>query len=216
MTEGYDMVNGWRRDRADTAAKRMVSHIYNFLTARILKCDVHDINCGFKVLNRQTYKRLDLHGDMHRLIPAIVVSQGGKVAEVPVDHVNRKHGMSRYHLLRHRGLLDIVSLAAAQSTQLRPFHVFFELGFVLLVGGFLGGLLWCWMTALGPDTRIADMLRSIIGFFTAWLLLFGSLLPLLGFLMENGTSRRQDEKWRRSLIKKIHGPTHIGTSAHDV
>lgn len=202
LAEGYDLVNGWRRERRDAASKVLVSSVFNLLTSRLLQCQLHDINCGFKAIRRTFYKKLELRGDLHRLIPAMVAGMGGRITEIPVPHCPRKHGQSRYRLLRHRGLLDIVALIAGNATRFRPFHVFCEaaalfwIGAVCCAGGWIGLTLSAdasslWMQLVRP-------LVAIGGVGLAWI---GTMLPLFGFLLEVTTTRHQDAGWRRSLLK---------------
>ena len=209
LNEGFDLVNGWRRDRKDTASKRLVSRFYNFLTDRLLRCDVKDINCGFKAMTRPVYTKVRLRGDLHRLIPALASSAGFRVSEVPVNHADRKFGISKYKLLRHRGLLDIVSVAAMHSTQARPLHVFTELGFFTLIGGVLAGIGWIWLTVSGGNGTGHAVWLGLCAFFSLLLSFAGLLLPLFGFLLEVQTSHYQEQSWRASLIKAIRrSPTH--------
>jgi hypothetical protein len=130
---------------------------------------------------------------------------GCLVTEVPVTHSNRTFGVSRYHLLRHRGLLDIISLTAMQATQLRPFHVFFELGLLLILVGLGLGLAWSMIVLSGITGGVAEFWRGVTGFASGWALTFGSFLPLFGFLLEVNGARIQDKFWRRSLIRSISG-----------
>ncbi len=206
IAEGYDLVNGWRNKRKDTARKRLVSRVFNRLTRRIFNCQVHDINCGFKAMRREVYKSLQLRGDMHRLIPAWVAGKGFRVTEIPVPHEDRKHGQSKYKLLRHRGLLDIVALTARNTVRYHPFHVYCEAAAffwavaVLCLGG------WGLSNWLLPDGSVPGSLLSVacIGV-GAWSVLVGTVLPLFGFHMEIESARAQDATWRDSLVQQRVG-----------
>jgi hypothetical protein len=203
LAEGYDLVNGWRRQRRDAWSKRLVSSVYNRLTARLLRCPMHDINCGMKAMRRTVYRRLELRGDLHRLIPALAISLGFRAAEVPVDHAPRRFGNSKYKLLRHRGLLDIVALVAGQATRLRPFHVFCELAIGAGAVALLSLIGWAALTVGVPAEswlhRLGGPLTAVVGLGAAWLTI---TLPLFGFLMEAITCRIQDAPWRGRLLKE--------------
>lgn len=203
LAEGYDLVNGWRSARQDPFAKRLVSKTFNALTSSILNCPLHDINCGMKVMRRRVYQRLQLRGDLHRLIPAIVATQGFKVTEVPVTHAPRKFGRSKYRLLRHRGLLDIIALIATRTTQIRPFHVFSEMGILFWIAAFVALLAWAALTAWSPVSGMAfQLLRPLVGVLGMGAAFLGIMLPLLGFHLEVTTSQLQDERWRAGLLKE--------------
>ncbi len=214
IAEGYDLVNGWRKDRRDARSKVFVSGIFNLLTSRVFKCPIHDINCGFKAIGLPVYKQLELQGDLHRLIPAIVAGRGGRVTEIPVPHCPRKHGSSRYRLLRHRGLLDIIALVAGNATQFRPFHAFCEAAMLFWVAAVVAVAGWIGLTVMGMDEalwmRLVRPLVALVGIGSAFI---GILLPLYGFQIEVTCSRHQDAGWRRALLKERidvkvdgHGP----------
>ncbi len=201
---GDDLVNGWRAARKDTFGKRLVSKVYNALTRKILSCSVHDINCGLKAMRRNVYKNLDLRGDLHRLIPALAASLGYTVDEVPVDHGDRQYGQSKYRLMRHRGILDIIIVAASQATRARPFHIFFELAVLILLGiGSLSFIGWLVVQiGLEPGGVSARIFGPMLGLILAWAVAVGTLLPLVGFVLEILTARFQDSSWRHRLIKQ--------------
>jgi glycosyltransferase involved in cell wall biosynthesis len=203
LEEGYDLVNGWRHLRKDTARKRFISHIYNGLTNHFLRCNLHDINCGFKAMRNNVYRKLELRGDLHRLIPVLAINLGFRVTEVPIEHQDRIYGQSKYRLLRHRGLLDIISVAASRTTQLRPFHLFFEIGVVFVAMGFLFGGGWIFLSLSGMSSPVERLVTSISGFFAAFFFCFGAGLPLVGFVVDTLAMANQDSTWRKKLIKAI-------------
>ena len=197
IEEGYEFVNGWRKTRKDTICKRLVSKVFNSLIQLIFHIRFSDVNCGFKAFTREAYKWVDLKGDLHRLIPVFIAHKGFKVTEIPVTHNDRKHGISKYKLLRHRGLLDIIALAARSTTQIRPFHFFCE----------LGGFLWflaliffsCWF--FGYEFFSVRAQVSLL-FLSLWTLTLGTFLPIFGFYMEIEATRFQGAEWRSHLIKE--------------
>ncbi len=205
LSEGFDLVNGRRQERKDLRVKLAVSKLFNFLTQRLLKCPLNDINCGFKVMRQSVYKQLNLNGDLHRLIPAIAVSRGFKVAEVSVPHAPRIFGASRYRLLRHRGLLDILILLVTNATRIRPFHVFCEIAFgfwviaLLCLGGFiLGEYIYPPSTSIRPISLLAVTLGG-------WSLIMGSVMPVFGLYLDILSGWFQGAKWRHDLIQKKIG-----------
>ena len=49
LDEGYDLVNGWRKNRQDAAVTRLLpSKIANWLIRRITSVNVHDYGCSLK------------------------------------------------------------------------------------------------------------------------------------------------------------------------
>ncbi|MFA5322175.1 MAG: glycosyltransferase family 2 protein, partial [Smithella sp.] len=184
LDEGCDMVNGWRRQRKDPALKRIVSGVFNLITRKFLNVHIHDINCGLKVLKKDLYKCLDLRGDLHRLIPAMAKNLGFSVAEISVSHAPRRQGVSKYHLLRYRGLLDIISLTSTLAYRVRPFHIFTEIAFVAwcLFGIFLTLLSFVLLTCHGP---VWLYVAAPLLFFAAFIfLMIGIVFPVAGLILD--------------------------------
>lgn len=202
LAEGYDLVNGWRTARQDNYPKILASRIFNYITARLLKCPLHDINCGFKAMRVEVCKRLNLRGDLHRLIPAIASQMYGfRVTEAPVPHEVRRYGKSKYSLVRFRGLLDIISLMAVSTTQVRPFHVFAEMALIFILLGCLGFGGWFFLSLSSAISPLKQLVLSILWLAGALFLFLGTILPLMGFQLEIITGILQDEKWRHNLLK---------------
>lgn len=203
LEEGYDFVNGWRVDRKDTKIKNIVSMVFNSLTQKIFKTDVHDINCGFKAFRYEVYKTIELRGDLHRLIPILINQKGFKVGEVAVSHAERKYGESRYRILRHRGILDIISLIGTSATKLRPFHFFSEMAFIVLCLAllFFGGYLGVSEFLLNDDF-VWRIIAKFLGYLSIWLIFIGTIMPFFGFLLEFMSIHYQDQNWRNKLVKE--------------
>jgi len=203
IDEGFDLVNGWREDRRDRLSKVAVSAVFNLLTSRIFNCPIHDINCGFKAMRRRLYTRLELRGDLHRLIPAMAAGRGFKITEIPVTHSPRRFGRSRYRLLRHRGMLDIVALAAGNATQWRPFHVFCEAAIICWLLAIVALAVWVGLTLRVPEGSLGHLLaKPLVGLFGVGAAVLGMVLPLFGFHLEITGCRLQDADWRNGLLKE--------------
>ena len=96
--EDYELVLGHRHERNDPFVKRMSSVIANAVRRAILKDGVKDTGCPLKIIQTETAKKIPFFKGMHRFIPALVQSLGGKVREVPVRHFPRLEGEAKYHL----------------------------------------------------------------------------------------------------------------------
>jgi hypothetical protein len=93
------------------------------------------------VMRREAADGLDLYGEMHRFITALLLQQGARVTQVPVRHHPRTAGASKYNLTRTvRVLLDLLTVKFLGSYQTRPMHVFGSVGLGCLGLGFLAGL----------------------------------------------------------------------------
>jgi glycosyltransferase involved in cell wall biosynthesis len=133
---GYDIVCGWRYDRADTMLKKLFSRIANWLRRRFTNEEIHDSGCTLRVYNKECIADLELYGEMHRYIPALLLWKGYKIGEVKVKHHERRHGKTKYSWRRIiKGFLDLIVVTFWQKYSARPIHVFGGLGLALSVVG---------------------------------------------------------------------------------
>ncbi|NJD76807.1 MAG: glycosyltransferase family 2 protein [Candidatus Methanoperedens sp.] len=142
--EDYDVVCGWRADRKDPFSKKISSKFANLLRKITTGEKIHDSGCTFRAYRNRCVKGLDLYGEIHRYIPAMLLWKGHKIGEVKVKHHPRKYGKTKYGLQRlGKGLLDLVVISFWQRYSVRPIHVFGGLGLLLgisgtLLGGYMG------------------------------------------------------------------------------
>jgi glycosyltransferase involved in cell wall biosynthesis len=134
--EDYDVVCGWRFDRADSKLKILFSRIANRLRRRFTAEDIHDSGCTLRAYKKECIADLELYGEMHRYIPALLLWKGYKIGEVKVRHRERKHGKTKYSWKRIvKGFLDLIVVTFWQRFSARPIHVFGGLGLALSVVG---------------------------------------------------------------------------------
>ena len=125
LNEGYDAVSGWRKNRKDNFIRTLPSKIANYIIGRVTGVSIHDYGCTLKAYNREVLNDVNLYGEMHRFIPALVAIQGGKVTEMVVNHRPRVAGSSKYGLSRtFRVLLDIITIVFLSRFLTRPLHFF--------------------------------------------------------------------------------------------
>lgn len=136
LAEGYDLVSGWKRERADPLRRRFASRLFNRTTALLSGVRLHDFNCGLKAYRGSAARELPLYGEMHRYVPVIGASRGWQIAEVPVYHRPRRHGASKFGAERYlRGLLDLLTVLFLSRFRHRPLHLFGGVGLALLALG---------------------------------------------------------------------------------
>ncbi|MBC2595124.1 glycosyltransferase family 2 protein [Ruficoccus amylovorans] len=138
LDEGYDLVSGWKKDRQDPLEKRLPSKLFNAVACRAGGVQLHDMNCGFKAYRREVLPHLNLYGELHRYVPVLAHAEGFRVAEIPVRHHPREHGVSKYGWKRYiKGMLDLLTVLATTRFLDRPGHLFGGLGLISAAGGFL-------------------------------------------------------------------------------
>lgn len=182
VMEGYDIVNGWRKDRKDKLiTKKIPSFFGNKLISFITKVKLHDYGCTLRGFTREVVKNLKLYGEMHRYIPAIASRMGIKSIEIPVNHRERRFGKSQYGLSRtYRVVLDLISIKFLLSFSHRPLQMFGGLGILMMGSGFLSGL---WLTYVKYFRGEAIAGRPLL-FFTVLMIFLGFQLITLGLIAE--------------------------------
>ena len=93
--DGLDLVTGIRLKRNDSFQRRLSSTVANAIRSTLLQDRTSDTGCTLKVLRSEAAKRLPGWNGMHRFIPALVLSAGFKIGEIPVEHRARHAGVSK-------------------------------------------------------------------------------------------------------------------------
>lgn len=144
MKQGnYDVVSGWRKNRKDTSFKKITSRGANFLRHFLVDDGINDSGCTLKVYKRECFEDVNLQGEMHRFIPAILKINGFKIGEEVVEHRTRRTGKTKYNAKRViKGFVDMWSIWFWRKYAVRPLHLFGGLGVsLMLVGGVMGVVL---------------------------------------------------------------------------
>lgn len=136
-----DLLCGQRAKRQDAwLSRKLPSMIANRLIARVTGVNLHDYGCSLKLVRTSVIRRVRLYGEMHRMIPVWVatVTSPRRIAEIPVAHHARIHGVSKYGISRtFRVILDLLTVFFFLRFRARPGHFFGSIGLAL---GFIGGL----------------------------------------------------------------------------
>ncbi len=181
MKKGYDVVSGWRWQRKDTMSKHLASRSANLLRKILIHDKIHDSGCSLKAYKRECFKDIDLFGEMHRFIPAILEIEGYKVGEVKVSHHARVHGKTKYNWKRGiKGVVDMISIWFWRSYSNRPLHLFGGTGIIFSLAGILI-LFWMALEKIFFGTAIAEKIWPLMGVF---LILVGIQLFVFGLLAD--------------------------------
>jgi glycosyltransferase involved in cell wall biosynthesis len=132
--EHYDVMCGWRYNRQDPFFKKIFSGFANSFRACLTGETIHDSGCTLRVYKQEAVKNIELFGELHRYIPAILLWEGYKIGEVKTNHRERAFGKSKYNWNRLiKGFLDLLVIAFWQKYSVRPMHIFGGAG--LIIGG---------------------------------------------------------------------------------
>ncbi len=126
INAGYDVVSGWRKHRVDNPLmRRLPSKVANWLASKISGIDIHDFGTTFKAYRREVIEELNLYGEMHRFIPALLSRSGIKIIEIPIKNIVRPKGSSSYGISRtFRVAFDLITLRFLLGYITRPLHFF--------------------------------------------------------------------------------------------
>jgi len=181
MDKGFDVVSGWRWQRKDTFMKKFFSRTANLLRKILIQDNIHDSGCSLKAYRRECFKGIDLFGEMHRFIPAILQLEGYKVSEVKVSHHPRVRGKTKYNWRRGiKGFVDMISVFFWRRYASRPLHLFGGGGIIL---SFLGVAILIWMAVekIFYGASLSEKIWPTIGTF---LILVGIQLFVFGLLAD--------------------------------
>jgi glycosyltransferase involved in cell wall biosynthesis len=131
--ENLDVVSGWRKDRQDKFFKKFFSRCAALVRKILINDGIHDSGCSLKVYKKECFKCIDLVGEMHRFIPALLRIKGFKVGELEVAHHPRTTGKTKYNIKRgFKGILDMMSVYFWKRYSHRPLHFFGSIGIALM------------------------------------------------------------------------------------
>lgn len=141
LSEGFDVVSGWRRDRKDKLLTRKIpSQVANYLIGKITGVRLHDYGCTLKAYRRDTVQHMKLYGEMHRFIPALAKWSGARVTEMVVNHRPRIHGKTKYGLTRTvKVILDLITVKFLGTFSTKPLHIFGGVGLLSFLAALICG-----------------------------------------------------------------------------
>jgi glycosyltransferase involved in cell wall biosynthesis len=200
IKEGYDVVSGWRKDRKDSFSKRFISRGADFLRKFLIDDQIHDSGCTLKAYRRECFTNLELYGEMHRFIPAILKIQGFSVTEVVVRHHPRKWGKTKYGISRTvKGFLDLISVWFWKKYSSRPLHLFGGMGIILFNLGILG-LIILLFVRLYYGIALSNKIWPLVAVF---LILAGIQFLVSGLLADIAVKSYYNSKRKNYSIKDI-------------
>lgn len=129
-----DFIIGNRFNRyGNNSLKKISSHfIRTIIKILFPKLQIHDINCGLKVITGQVSEHLYLKSDFHRYLPLIAHLYGFSVSEYKIKQRNRKYGTSKYGMTGFKrtwkSISDLLSIIFIFKFAKNPFSFFGKIG----------------------------------------------------------------------------------------
>ncbi len=107
-----DVAVGRRAKRKDTWSRRAASKIANQVRRWFIHDGISDTGCSLKAFHRDHLDLLVPFNGLHRYLPAIFTHAGLIIAEIDVNHRERKAGASKYTNFDRaiRGVYDLVGV----------------------------------------------------------------------------------------------------------
>lgn len=190
--DNLDVVSGWRKNRQDTFMKKTSSRLAALVRRVLIDDGIHDSGCSLKIYRRECFERIDLYGEMHRFIPALLKIKGFTVGEIEVAHHPRTTGATKYNFKRGiKGILDMFSVWFWKKYANRPLHLFGGVGILLMVLSFLAGVSAAYQKIFLhrdlSNTSWTDL--SMFGFFMGVMFfIFGLLADILSKIYFGATN----------------------------
>ncbi|MFA5856411.1 MAG: glycosyltransferase family 2 protein [Candidatus Pacearchaeota archaeon] len=136
--DNLDVVAGWRKFRKDKSGIKILTRIGRLMRKVLIKDPVHDTGCTLRVYKREAIKNLDISGEMHRYILALLRWKGFKIGEIIVNHRPRTMGKTKYGYKKAlRGFIDLIYVWFIDKFSQRPLHIFGSAGILSFFLGFL-------------------------------------------------------------------------------
>jgi undecaprenyl-phosphate 4-deoxy-4-formamido-L-arabinose transferase len=166
---GHDYVGTIRRQRNDTAFRRIASKMMNGLRERITRIKMTDQGCMLRAYDRALVDTLNACREVNTFIPALAYSFAATPTEIVVGHEERHAGESKYSLYQLIRLnFDLVT-----GFSIMPLQWFSLIGTLLSVfSGALFILLLIRRFVLGAEVEGVFTLFAL-QFFLTGIMLFG-------------------------------------------
>jgi glycosyltransferase involved in cell wall biosynthesis len=115
LTEGVDVVNGYKAGRADAGRRKVVGALYNQMAHLFFDIPIRDVDCDFRLIRRSALEGVEFSSSSGSICVEMVhkLSRAGRVfVELPVSHYARAHGRSQFFTPRRiaRTAYDFFSL----------------------------------------------------------------------------------------------------------
>jgi glycosyltransferase involved in cell wall biosynthesis len=134
LTTEVDVVNGYKRRRADGGHRVVLGEIYKRLARWLFRLPIRDVDCDFRLLRREAIQRIELVSASGVVCTEMIykLGRGGcRFVEVDVHHYPRPYGHSQFFTFRRvvRTAVDffllwvklrLVPAPAARAARLSP------------------------------------------------------------------------------------------------
>lgn len=99
LGDGVDVVNGYKIDRSDPWARKVIGRLYHYTVKFLFGFRLRDVDCDFRLIRRSALERISLesnHGTICLEMVKKMQDAGYRFVEVPVHHYHRAYGRSQF------------------------------------------------------------------------------------------------------------------------
>ncbi len=213
LNEGNDVVSGWKKNRLDPWHKTWPSWVFNGMVSWLTGVSLHDHNCGMKCYRAEVFREVRLYGELHRFIPVLAAARGFKVAELAINHRERKFGYSKYGVRRFiKGFLDLLTVKFLTGFGQRPQHLLGSIGLFSFLAGNLGMLYLAvtWCLRLFNETWFPELHKRPLLIYSVAATLMGAQMMSIGFLAELITAYLGKDQESYSVKERTPGTRQDG------
>jgi len=194
---GYDVVNGWRRNRQDSAFRRLASRAANRIAATLTGVRMRDYGCMLRAYRRDVVRQIAACHEQSPYIPTLANALARRATEVEVAHAQRHSGRSNYSLWKLIHLqYDMVT-----SFSVLPLRWLSLLGGVIAVLSLLAGagMFVASLYGVGAGLGLVPALVTVL------FLLLGVIFVTLGFVGEYvGRIYNEVRQRPRYVVRTVH------------
>ncbi|WP_258188293.1 glycosyltransferase family 2 protein [Candidatus Hakubella thermalkaliphila] len=115
MTEGVDIVNGYKIRRSDPLYRVIIGKLYHHITRLMFRFPIRDIDCDFRLMRKSIFDQVELESNSGVICVEMITKihrAGFRFAEVGVHHYFRTSGKSQFFTFRRvfRVGIDLLKL----------------------------------------------------------------------------------------------------------
>ena len=185
LNEGYDMVGGAKAKRPEGAIATALATTAHGIIRHLSGVQLRYFGATYKAFRSYLVKNVEMLGDAHRFLGALVARKGLRYCEFPIEIHERQFGQSNYKISKlFYVILDLFILRFFIVHGRKPFRLFGLAGLLcLLVGGTIAGQFLVRSVFFGLNIEAKYPLEFI---FSLFLLMAGLFLLCFGVLAEIG------------------------------
>ena len=199
INEGYDMVGGAKAKRPEGPIATALATTAHGIIRRLSGVQLHYFGATYKAYRSYLVKNVELLGDAHRFLGALVARKNLRYCEFPIEIHERQFGQSNYKISKlFYVILDLFILRFFIVHGRKPFRLFGLAGLLcLLTGGVLAGQFLIRSVFFGLNIEARYPLEFI---FSLFLLMAGIFLLCFGVLAEIGMYNYYSRRTRQPYV----------------